>query len=499
MSPRPTSAAPEGPLTLPRFESRWAQTLPELSRSVTPHLAPHPTVLAMNDGLARELDLDPQVLRSGDGLRLLTGGIRAPGSTPVAQVYAGHQWGRFRPILGDGRAALLGERRDASGTLRDIHAKGIGPTSMSRVDGFATVGPMLREFLMGEAMHALGLPTTRALAVVGTGAPRSLDEVTLPGAVLVRTARSHIRYGSFEYAAALDDRSVLRRLADLTIERHHPDAAGVGHSFPGLLTRIVDDVAAQTAGWMGAGFVHGVLSTDNVLVSGETIDYGPCAFLDAYDPDAAFSSIDHHGRYAYGRQPAIMRWNLERLGDAFAPLLADDVDEGRAIASGIVARFDDAFRDRWIAVFRAKLGLAPTVPAATVEQTAHTALALLAENRTDFPRFWRALGAAARDDRSGVRWLFPPHARPRVEAWLDEWEALGPDARRLDATNPAVTPRNHVVEEVLTAAVEGDLAPFDELVGLLRDPFTAHDTPLTQRLAAVPPETSTPFVTFCGT
>lgn len=484
---------------LPRLESVWARSLPELSRPVDPRLAPHPRLLALNDALARELKIDPRTLEAEEGLRFLTGGVRAPGSHPVAQVYAGHQWGRFRPILGDGRAALLGERRDASGQLRDIHAKGIGPTSMSRVDGFATVGPMLREFLLGEAMHALGLPSTRALAVVATGSPRSLDGVTLPGAVLVRTARSHIRYGSFEYAAVLDDRSVLGRLADLAIFRHHPDASDDSHPYRGVLTRIVDAVARQTAGWMGAGFVHGVLSTDNVLVSGETIDYGPCAFLDAYDPDAVFSSIDHHGRYAYGRQPEIMRWNLERLGEAFAPLLARDGAQGRAIAADIVARFDESYRDRWIAVLRAKLGLAPTVADVTVEQTARTALALLAAHRTDFPRFWRALGATARDDRSGVRGLFPPPARPAVEAWLDGWQSLRPDAGRLDAANPAIIPRNHIVDEVLAAAVEGDLGPFGELVDLVRSPFTAHGTPLAQRLSAIPPDTATPFVTFCGT
>ncbi|WP_258222576.1 YdiU family protein [Microbacterium sp. HMWF026] len=461
--------------------------------------APNPRVLAVNEPLAYELGIDPVALHTAEGARFLTGASRAPGSSPVAQVYAGHQWGVFRPVLGDGRAALFGERRDRSGALRDIHAKGIGPTSMSRVDGFATVGPMLREFLLGEAMHALALPTTRALAVTATGTPRSLGGVTLPGAVLVRTARSHIRYGSFEYATRLEDRSVLRRLADLTIARHYPDEDGAAQPYRRLLARIVDAVADQTAGWMGAGFVHGVLSTDNVLVSGETIDYGPCAFLDAYDPDVVFSSIDRHGRYAFGRQPSIMRWNLDRLGEALAPLLAADVDDGRALAREVVAAFDGLFRERWIAVFRAKLGLGPTVDASAVEQTAQTALAILADNRADFPRFWRALGAAARGDRSGLLQLFAPPARPRVEAWADEWRALGPDAALSDATNPAIVPRNQVVEDVLGAAVEGDLGPFDELVALLRDPFVSPATPLAEKLAALPPDTASPFVTYCGT
>lgn len=497
--PRRSTREVQGHSPFPRLEPVWASYLPELSRPVDLRRAPRPRLLALNDSLARELAIDARTLSSDEGVSVLTGAALAPGSSPVAQVYAGHQWGVFRPILGDGRAALLGEWRDASGTFLDIHAKGIGPTSMSRVDGFATVGPMLREFLLSEAMHALGLPTTRALAVIATGAPRSLDGVTLPGAVLVRTARSHIRYGSFEYAATLDDRTVLERLARFVVERHYPDAAEDSHPTRRALARIVETVAAQTAGWMGVGFVHGVLSTDNVLVSGETIDYGPCAFLDAYDPEAVFSSIDRHGRYAFGRQPSIMRWNLERLGEAFAPLLAEHVSEGRAVAAEIVARFDTSFREQWVDVFRAKLGLAPTVPAATVEQTANMALALLAKHRTDFPRFWRALTPAARGDRSGVLHLFSPPVRPLVEDWMEGWTALGPDPTLLDAANPAIVPRNHVVEEVLGAAVEGDLKPFHELVELVRNPFDARDTPLARKLAAIPPDTAAPFVTYCGT
>lgn len=498
-APLPSSRDARHGAPFPRLESAWLRNLPELSRPVEPRGAPHPRLLAVNDQLAYELAIDPTSLTSNEGLSILTGSAPAPGSSPVAQVYAGHQWGRFRPILGDGRAALLGERRDTSGVLRDIHAKGIGPTSMSRVDGFATVGPMLREFLMSEALHALGLPTTRALAVVATGAPRILDGVSLPGAVLVRTALSHIRYGSFEYAATLNDPSVLRRLAAEVITRHYPDAAAETHPSRSALAAIVETVAAQTAGWMGVGFVHGVLSTDNVLVSGETIDYGPCAFMDAYDPDVVYSSIDRHGRYAYGRQPSIMRWNLERLGEAFAPLLAENAEEGLATARRLVDSFDDLYREQWIAVFRSKLGLASTVDSAVVFRTARAAIALLAKHRTDFTRFWRALGAAARGDRSEVLHLFSPSARPSVEGWIRGWTSLLPDAARLDAANPAIIPRNQVVEEVLSAAVQGDLGPFTALVELVRDPFTAHDTPLARRLTAIPPDTAAPFVTFCGT
>jgi len=481
----------------PELTSVWAETFPDLSRPVTPRRTPAPRLLALNEDVVHDLSLDPAALRAEEGVRFLTGERPAAGSTPVAQVYAGHQWGVYKPLLGDGRAALLGERPRRSGGLVDVHAKGIGPTPMSRVDGFATIGPMLREYVVGEAMHALGLPTTRALAVVATGSPRRLNGEVLPGAVLTRVAASHIRYGTFEYAASLADRDLLHRLTAHALERHYPHVAPGRSPARALLDSVVRAAALQTAGWMGVGFVHGVLSTDNVLVSGETIDYGPCAFLDAYDPDAVFSSIDPHGRYAFRRQPDIMRWNLARLGDALAGILADDPDEGRAIADEVVATFDRRYRDSWTAVFRAKLGLQPSVPSSVVQTLADEILSLLAAHRVDYTVFWRDLTAAARGDGAAVRGAFPDSAAPELGAWLARWSEQGPDAVRMAAANPASIPRNHLVEEALATAVAGDLGPVEELVAALRDPFAERDTDLGRRLAAAPAPAA--FVTFCGT
>ena len=357
-SPTTTGRAPQRPAELPRLERNWADSFPELSRPITPVRTVAPRLLVLGEEVARDLGFDPAFLASAEGVRFLTGESFSHDRPPVAQVYAGHQWGVFTPILGDGRAALLGEHRDRRGRLRDVHLKGIGPTPLSRVDGYAVVGPMLREFLMGEALHALGVPTTRMLAVVATGRLRERDGTALPGAVLARTAASHVRFGSFEYVRAQADVPLLRRLADHVIARHHPQAAGARHPYRALLEEVVGAVAALTAHWMRLGFVHGVLSTDNVLVAAETIDYGPCAFLDAYEPEAFFSSIDRFGRYAYDRQPSIMRWNLERLGEALPPLLAENPAAGEDAATEIVAGFDAEYRRRRADAFRAKLGLA---------------------------------------------------------------------------------------------------------------------------------------------
>lgn len=492
------AVTPDDPREPPVLERVWAEALPELSRPVAPVRTPQPRVLVLNDDVALELGLDLDYLRSSEGVRFLTGESLASGSTPVAQVYAGHQWGIFTPILGDGRAALLGERRDRGGRLRDVHVKGIGPTSMSRVDGFAVVGPMLREFLMTEAMQALRVPTTRALAVVATGAPRDHDGRVLPGAVLTRTAISHVRFGSFEYVRAQGDLALLRRLADHVIARHHPAAAGADHPYRALLDGIVDAVAALTADWMRTGFVHGVLSTDNVLVSAETIDYGPCAFLDAYEPGAYFSSIDEFGRYAYDRQPSIMRWNLERLGDALAPLLADDPAAGNLVAAEIVDTFDARYRSHWTAAFRQKLGLDDRIDVHTAAELAQGALDLLADHGVDFTGFWRDLAAAAEQDQQPLRDRFlGPVAR--LDAWLARWSALAPDAALIRATNPLYIARNHIVEEALQAATDGDLAPFERLRDLVRDPYTERSGSVYRRFARPAPDGTARHRTFCGT
>ena len=486
------SAAP------PTLEGTWADALPELSRPASPVRTPHPRLLALNDDIAAELDLDAAWLRSPEGVRFLTGESSASANGPVAQVYAGHQWGVFTPILGDGRAALLGERRDRAGRLRDLHAKGIGPTSMSRVDGFAAVGPMLREYLMGEAMHALGVPTTRALSVVATGAPRTLDGSVLPGAVLTRTATSHARIGSFEYVRAQGDPGLLRRLADHVIVRRHPRALHAQHPYRALLAEIVDALAALTVDWMRLGFVHGVLSTDNILVSAETIDYGPCAFLDAYDPGAYFSSIDALGRYAYDRQPDIMRWNLDRLGEAIAPLLDDDPDRADRVARHIVSTFEARQLSHRRSAFRDKLGLGPDVDDATVDALTEAALDLLADGRVDFTGFWRDLADAAHGDERAVRGrLVEPVAA--LDAWLLRWRSLAPDATVIRAVNPVYIPRNHLVEEALIAATDDDLAPFERLLELVTDPYVERSGAEYRRFTQSAPAGTDPHVTFCGT
>ena len=482
----------------PVLEQTWAQLLPELSRPATPARTPEPQLIVLNEEVADELDLGPAWLRSDDGVRFLTGESRGSGAAPVAQVYAGHQWGEFRPILGDGRASLLGERRDRRGRLRDVHLKGIGPTSMSRVDGFATIGPMLREYLMGEAMHALAVPTTRALAVVSTGAPRDRGGQLRPGAVLARTAASHVRIGSFEYARRQDDPDLLTRLADHVIHRHYPQAARTEQPYRALLTEIVEAVAALTADWMRIGFVHGVLSTDNVLVSAETIDYGPCAFLDAYEPGTHFSSIDEFGRYAYDRQPAIMRWNVERLAEAIAPLLADDPATAERTAAEIAGSFDDRYRLHKSRAFHRKLGIDQGADRAEVDALTDAALAILADHAVDFTGFWRDLAAAAAGDERPLRSRFLGQV-PELDAWLQRWRALGPDDALIRSTNPVYIARNHILDEALAAAVDGDIAPFTQLLGLLRTPFSERAGAQSRRYARPAPDGAPAHLTYCGT
>lgn len=496
-TPTPARGAAGDPARLPVLEHIWADTFPELSRPVTPAHPPAPQILALNDAVVHDLGWDPVALQTPPGVRFLTGDV-GPHAHPVAQVYSGHQWGRYQPILGDGRAALLGEARDLTGAARDVHLKGIGPTSMSRVDGFAVVGPMLREYLMGEAMSALGVPTTRALAVVATGAPREHDGTISPGAVLARTATSHVRIGSVEYASATRDLALVRRLADYVIARHYPEADAAPERYAALLAAIVAALAQLTADWMRLGFVHGVLSTDNVLVGAETIDYGPCAFLDVYEPRASFSSIDLVGRYAYEKQPSIMRWNLEILGAALAPVLASDPHHGATIAAETVARFDEEYGAARREAFRRKLGLSAAVDSATLDRLTETALGLLAQHEVDFTGFWRDLAPAASGDDEKVRSRFPASI-PELDVWLAQWRALGPDPALLRASNPIYIPRNHLVEEALQAATDGDLAPFEELLDLVSDPFTERQHARYARHTQPAPAGTPPHQTFCGT
>ncbi len=474
------------------LSSEFATTLPELARDVRASSAPDPRLLALNPDLARHLDLDDETAQTADGVRLLTGEHLPPGARPVAQVYAGHQWGRYTPLLGDGRALLAGELDTPGGRL-DLHFKGIGPTPLSRIDGNAAVGPMLREFLFGEAMHALGVPTTRALAVTSTGATFLRDGGERPGAVLARTARSHLRIGTVEYAAAVDaagdEPGLLRRVADHAIARLYPEAAAAPSPYESLYAHIVGAHARLTAQWMGLWFVHGVLSTDNVTLSAETIDYGPCAFLDRYEPDAWFSSIDAHGRYAYARQPEIMAWNLARLGDALAPLFSD--------ADTVLARGGAYFEKRFAAeraeVYRAKLGLPPAAPAAAL---ADDLLDLLEGEGADPTVFFRALGDAADGDDGAVMGHVLDTAR--LASWLARWRAWHPSSSVIFRTNPVYIPRNHLVEAALVDAEGGDLTAWRVLLGALRQPYSIRsDVPDAYRFGA--PDGTPAHVTFCGT
>jgi uncharacterized protein YdiU (UPF0061 family) len=458
-------------------------------------------LVVLNESLAAELGLDVEDLQSPPGVAALVGQNVPEGTTTVAQAYAGHQFGGFSSSLGDGRALLLGELIDREGRRRDVHLKGSGPTPFSRGgDGRAVLGPMLREHLIGEAMHALGVPTTRALAVVATG-DTVAREALLPGAVLVRVASSHIRVGTFQYVAARNDVPLLRRLADHAIARHHPVAAGAPHPHVALLEAVVDAQAALLARWMLVGFVHGVMNTDNMTISGETIDYGPCAFMDAYDPATVFSSIDHAGRYAYGNQPLIAQWNLARLAEAMLPLFDGDVESPAESANGVLRTFSERYDGYWLDGMRAKLGLA--APSPQDGDLAQELLRLLEAGRADMTAAFRALSSAARGDDAAIRRLLPDHGA--FDRWAARWRTRLAEndrppvetAAAMDRVNPVYIPRNHIVEAALSAATGGDLAPYERVLEVVTHPFDAR--PGFDAYAEPGPTDGAPHRTFCGT
>jgi uncharacterized protein YdiU (UPF0061 family) len=483
------------------FDDTFVRSLAGLYEPWQAAPVPEPLLLALNDDLAVELGVDPDALRTPDGLALLVG-ADVEGATPVAQAYSGHQFGGFSPRLGDGRALLLGEVVDGHGRRRDVHLKGSGRTPFARGgDGKAAVGPMLREYVMGEAMHALGIPTTRALAVVATGEAVAREQL-LPGAVLVRVAASHLRVGTFQYAALQEDRDLLARLADYAIARHHPQAATAAHPYRALLDAVVDAQAALVAQWMLVGFIHGVMNTDNMTISGETIDYGPCAFMDAYDPATVFSSIDEGGRYAFGNQPRIALWNLARFAEALLPLLDDDTDVAVARATEGLETFAGRYERRWTAGMHAKLGL-DTPP--DDELLVADLLALMQAHAVDWTSGFRALGAIARGDATAadVHFGADPGA---FAAWAARWNdaqirtlrGRGEIADAMDGVNPVYVPRNHMVEAALAAATEGDPAPFRALVAAVTDPYVAR--PGREAYAEPGPAAfAAGYRTFCGT
>lgn len=483
-------------LTLP-FLNSYARLPGQFYTRLDPTPVKAPRLLKLNVPLAQELGLDAAALASEDGVQMLAGNLVPEGAEPIAQAYAGHQFGGFTPQLGDGRAILLGEVIAQDGTPRDIQLKGSGPTPWSRRgDGRAAVGPVLREYLVSEAMHALGIPTTRSLAAVATG-EWIFREVAVPGAVLTRVASSHLRVGTFQYFAARGDVEAVRTLVDWALARHYPGAEGAR----GLLQGVVSRQAQLVAQWMLVGFIHGVMNTDNTTISGETIDYGPCAFMDAYHPGTVFSSIDHGGRYAFGNQPRILHWNLARLAETLLPLL--DADENAAVeqAQDILSGFAEAFNTAWLGGLGHKLGLAERREGDSA--LASDLLKIMAEGQADFTQAFRALGEAVEGRDAPLRALFLPV--PALEEWLPRWHArlaeepMPPAARRaaMDAVNPVVIPRNHLVEDALDAATQReDMAPFEALLAVVQRPF---EVPADARYARPLPGGNPGYQTFCGT
>ena len=484
------------------FDNSFARDLPGFSLAWAAARVPRPRMFRLNHELAAELGLDPEALAGPDGAAWFSGNAVPPGAEPVAQVYAGHQFGGFSPQLGDGRALLLGEVIDRFGRRRDIALKGSGPTPFSRRgDGKAALGPVLREYLVGEAMHALGIPTTRALAAVTTGEP-VLRETELPGAVLTRVAASHIRVGTSQYFASRGEEDQVRRLTDYTLARHYPEQRGADLPALALLEAVTEAQAALVARWMAVGFVHGVMNTDNMTLSGETIDYGPCAFLDAYAPGTVFSSIDHTGRYAYGNQPGIAQWNLARLAETLLGQIDADGDRAVAMATDVLKGFAGRYEAHWLAIMRAKLGLQTQDPGDLA--LAQGLLRAMEGQGADWTLTFRLLSRAVQGDATAVRAQFAHPAA--AESWLDRWQArlaqepVAPDARAaaMNRVNPAIIPRNHMVEDALSAAVErGDAAPFEALLAAITDPFAGAEG--REAFALPAPAGFGTYRTYCGT
>ncbi len=473
------------------FDNSYARLPERFFSRLPPTPVKLPGLIKINNRLAQDLGLDPDALASEDGVSVLAGNAVPEGADPLAQAYAGHQFGGWVPQLGDGRAILLGEVVDQEGIRHDIQLKGSGRTPFSRMgDGRAWVGPVLREYVVSEAMHALGIPTTRSLAAVTTGEV-VVREAPLPGAVLTRVARSHIRVGTFQYFAARNDVEALQSLADHVIVRHYPDADGPLE----LLKAVIAAQARLVAQWMGVGFIHGVMNTDNTQIAGETIDYGPCAFMDLYNPGKVFSSIDHFGRYAYNKQPDILVWNLAQLATALLPLMGDDHDAAIKTATDAVHGFVPLFQDAWTDVFRAKLGLRTSRYGDAA--LAHGLLEAMATGVADFTNTFRGLADGTSEDA----FTDPTPFKPWFAKWVARLEAEGatPEDRSADlrAANPAFIPRNHRIEAAIQSAVDGDYAPFERLVTVLSLPFD--DQPGHADLMDPPTADEEVTQTFCGT
>ena len=489
------------------FDNSYSRLPERFYARVAPTKVGEPRIIKVNHALAEQLGLDPAELDSAEGAQVLAGNVLPEGAASIALAYAGHQFGGFSRQLGDGRAILLGEVLGRDGARRDLQLKGAGRTPFSRQgDGRAALGPVLREYIVSEAMAAFGVPTTRALAAVTTG-ETVIREQRLPGAVFTRVAASHIRVGTFEFFAARDDREAIAALTTYTLARHYPLPAPEERSAQSEAVRLLDSVieaqAALVARWLGLGFVHGVMNTDNTAISGETIDYGPCAFLDEYDPDKRFSSIDRGGRYAFGNQPKIALWNLARFAETLLPLIAEEESEAARLASERLERFPALFEAAHSRVMRAKLGLS-SEDAADMPLI-DDLLQRLALNQVDYTIFFRALCAAAEDPGAdpSIAALFedPSAFHGFAEPWRRRLalDRVAPEARAraMRLANPAFIPRNHRIEQAIAAGLSGDFAPFETLVSVLSRPY--EEQPQFAYLAEPPLAGERVTATFCGT
>ena len=486
------------------FDNTYAKLPDRFYARLSPTPVKQPALIKLNHKLATELGLDPDALSDPDAIEVFAGNRLPRGSDPIAMAYAGHQFGNWVPQLGDGRAILLGELTDLNGIRRDVQLKGSGPTPFSRMgDGRAAIGPVLREYIISEAMSALDIPTTRSLAAVTSG-ERVFREAALPGAVLTRVAQSHIRVGTFQFFAARQDNEALRLLADHVIARHYPALKDSTMPYHDLLQAVMHRQSELVAKWMGVGFIHGVMNTDNMSIAGETIDYGPCAFVDGFHPDTVFSSIDQMGRYSYRNQPRIAQWNLARFAQCLLPLLDEDHDKAIEAAQTAIDSYPDIYQPKWLDIMRAKIGL--TDARDGDQELIQNLLEVMAEHKSDFTLTFRDLSFAATDTPI-EQWRVRSHFDNPVafDTWAAQWVSRletdgNSEAQRqstMQSTNPRFIPRNHRVEEALAAAQSGDYQPFEKLVAVLAKPYDEQPDNIVYATPPMPDEIVQQ--TFCGT
>ncbi len=486
------------------FDNSYARLPERFFARLSPTPVRQPRLIRINKALAEDLGLDPERLATPEGLDILAGNSVPRGADPIAMAYAGHQFGTWVPQLGDGRALLLGEVTDRDGKRRDIQLKGAGRTPFSRMgDGRAAIGPVLREYIVSEAMAALGIPTTRALAAVATGEP-IMRETLLPGAILTRISSSHIRVGTFQFFAARQDTDALKHLADHVIARHYPDLANADQPYHRLLETVIARQADLVARWMSVGFIHGVMNTDNMSVAGETIDYGPCAFMDTFHPDTVYSSIDHMGRYSYRNQPRIAQWNLARFAQCLLPLLDNDKDQAVAFAQAAIDGYPEQYETRWLNVMRAKLGLQRSMD--RDRDLISDLLQHMADGEADFTLTFRRLSDLDGTDTSNDGLVGAQFNDPLAfDQWAIDWRKRLADEARADsdrqtamrAVNPMFIPRNHLVEEAVQAGQHEDFEPFESLLAVVARPF--EDQQFGSRYAEPPKPDEVVRATFCGT